>query len=133
MYIRIDTKLIKEIIVYAIIGGISAGLDSILFAVISMIGVNLYIANFISVNIGIITSFILNTRFNFKIKDNIQKRLIRFLTIGYVGMSISTVILYIGKELWGIDAILVKLISVVVVAILQFILNKLITYRKGIN
>lgn len=133
MYIRIDTKLIKEIIVYAIIGGISAGLDSILFAVISMIGVNLYIANFISVNIGIITSFILNTRFNFKIKDNIQKRLIRFLTIGYVGMSISTVILYIGKELWGIDEILVKLISVVVVAILQFILNKLITYRKGIN
>lgn len=130
---RIDTKLIKEIFVYGVIGGISAGLDSILFAIISTIGVNLYIANFISVNIGIITSFILNTYFNFKIKDNIRKRLIRFFAVGYVGMSISTLMLYIGKEMWEMDEILVKLISVVIVAIIQFILNKLITYRKGIN
>ena len=131
--ILIDKVLIKEILIYGIIGVIAAGGDSILFGVLSNMGINLYIANFISVNVGIGTSFVLNTYINFKTTNSIRKRLLRFFSVGYIGMIISTLMLYVGEDLLDFNILLVKLASVVIVAVIQFILNKLITYKKGLD
>lgn len=128
---QISLKLIKEIFLYGIIGGISAGLDSIAFASIAKLGVNIYIANFISINLGIITSFMLNTYLNFRVKDNIKRRMMSFFGVGYIGMVISTLILYVGNDIWGLHIMFVKITSVVIVAAVQFILNKFITYKRS--
>lgn len=122
--------IIRELFLYGIIGGISATLDSLFFAFLDNLKINIYIANLISINIGITVSFFLNTYFNFKLKNNLIKRAISFFSVGYIGMLLSMLILYIGTNLINIKAIFVKLFSVIIVAMFQFILNKIITYRE---
>jgi len=123
-------KIIKEILLYGIIGATCASIDSICFIILGYLGLDKYIANFISINIGILLSFILNTYFNFKMTDKLGKRAISFFSVGYSGMLLSMIILYIGCDVLSISSTIIKLFSVVIVAVFQFILNKLITYRR---
>lgn len=90
-----------------------------------------FIANFISVNVGIIGSFILNTFLNFKVYDYLLKRAITFFIIGYCGLGLSMLIMYLGIEVFDYKELVVKIFSIILVALFQFILNKLVTYRKG--
>lgn len=123
--------LLKQIFIYGIIGATTASIDSIVFIMLQNINLNKYLANFISINIGILLSFILNTYLNFKVTDNLLKRGISFFSVGYFGMLLSMIILYIGTDIFKFNSIVIKLFSVIVVAAFQFVLNKLITYKKG--
>ncbi|MDP4093076.1 MAG: GtrA family protein [Bacillota bacterium] len=128
--IIIRLPLIREMFLYGIFGAMSAGLDSLSFIGLRHLHVWLYAANFISINLGITLSFFLNTYLNFKKTDNLGKRAISFYSVGYSGLLLSMGILYIGTSWLNIHEIVVKLFSVVIVAAFQFVLNKLITFRK---
>ena len=122
-------QIIREIILYGIIGSTCATIDSVLFIVLFKVGMNVYFANFIGINIGIFCSFMLNTYCNFKKTDKIVRRGLKFLSIGYCGLVLSMVILYIGTQQYNCYEINVKLFSIIIVAIFQFLLNKFVTYR----
>ncbi|AZU63994.1 GtrA family protein [Neobacillus mesonae] len=123
--------LLRQMILYGIIGGISALTDSVVFYYMhETLGV--YTSNFISINVGITLSFFMNTFLNFKTKDNLLKRAASFFAVGYTGLLISMLIMFVGVELLQCDEMPVKLFSVIVVAALQFLLNKLITFRRSI-
>ena len=120
---------LMQFIKYGIIGGICAGLDYFLSILIhDSLGISEFIANFIGVNSGIALSFILNTFLNFKQTDDIWRKALSFFGIGYFGLALSTGIIALCK-VFDMDFRISKLISVVVVALIQFVLNKLITYR----
>lgn len=87
-------------------------------------------SNFISVNIGIFLSFILNTYFNFKKSDRLALRAVSFFAVGYAGLLLSLLILYIGADMLYINDLVVKLFSIVIVALFQFVLNKTVTYSR---
>ena len=121
--------LIKQLISYGIIGGISSGLVFCVYVVLTHVGLNELIANLISVNIGIACSFIFNSVITFKMTDKKLKRCAKFFLVGYCGLGLSTLILFIGTKIFLANEIIVKLISVFIVALFQFVLNKLITFR----
>lgn len=123
-------KFFKEVTLYGIIGGCSATADSIIFYFLSL-KINIYVSNIISINVGIILSFLLNTYLNFGLKDNLLKRAVRFICIGYSGLLLSIIILFIGSDLYNFEEMPVKIFSVFVVAAFQFVLNKLITFREN--
>jgi putative flippase GtrA len=75
-------------------------------------------------------SFVLNSYFNFKVKDRLLKRALSFYTIGYIGLLISTGILFVGLHIFEIPEMTVKIVSIFIVATIQFILNKTITFKK---
>lgn len=122
--------ILKEMILYGIIGLTSSTVDSLMFILFRKFDIYVLIANFLSINIGITMSFFLNTFFNFKQKDNIVKKAISFFCVGYIGLVLSTVLMYIFVTILKYNEIIIKIISVFVVAIIQFILNKLFTYKK---
>jgi len=122
-------RLIREIILYGIIGGFSATIDSIIFYWLSQ-SINIYVSNFISINTGILISFLLNTYVNFKAKDKIRFRAVSFFSVGYTGLGLSMLILYIGVEVLNYREMFVKILSVFIVAAVQFTLNKMITFRR---
>lgn len=122
--------ILKEGFLYGIIGLTSSTIDSLTYFLLRYISVNLYVANFIGINIGITISFLCNTFFNFKQKDHLLKRGISFFSVGYVGLCISMLIMNIFVENLHWNEVLVKIASIIFVAIVQFILNKLITYRR---
>ncbi|WP_348920665.1 GtrA family protein [Enterococcus rotai] len=128
---RQNRKLIKELLLYGIIGGLCSTIDTIVFLFLRQLNMGVFIANFISVNVGIIGSFILNTFLNFKVYDYLLKRAITFFIIGYCGLGLSMLIMYLGIEVFDYKELVVKIFSIILVALFQFILNKLVTYRKG--
>jgi putative flippase GtrA len=88
-------------------------------------------ANIISIHVGIFMSFILNRSFNFKVKDKTTQRFLSFYAVGLTGLGISELMLYLMVTLGGMNELLCKLISIVVVALIQFLLNKYITFKSA--
>ncbi len=122
--------LIREMFLYGVFGLTSAGIDTLSFWGFSYLAMSVLTANFISVNIGITVSFFLNTFINFRKSTELGKRAVKFFGVGYIGLALSTVIMFIGVNVMEQNKMLVKIISVFVAAAVQYVLNKFVTYRN---
>jgi len=121
----------RNIILYGIIGSFSAIIDFIIFyTLVNILGVFYLVSNIISVSIGIVISFILNKNYNFKVRDRILKRFFIFISIGLSGMLLSSTLLYLFVDILYFDKIISKISSIVLVVSIQFLLNKIITFKK---
>lgn len=87
------------------------------------------LANLISSAAAIFHNFVLNALFNFKKRDKLPARLLSFYAIGIVGIGITQVLFWIFSDGLGITANVVKPIAVVVVFIVQYNLNKWLSFR----
>lgn len=119
----------RQLILYGIIGSFSAFLDFLVYTALVSMGLFYIHANCISVLVGIGSSFLLNRHFNFKVKDAVLRRFVIFLIIGLAGLLLSNLVLYGCIEWMGIDKLVSKLLSIILVALFQFVLNKYITFK----
>lgn len=119
----------RELILYGIIGGFCATLDFVVYLLLSKV-MPILAANIISVHCGIFCSFMLNRQFNFKVKDKTPQRFIMFYIVGLSGLAVSELLIYLLSIRLGMDYRWSKLITVFVAALLQFLLNKFITFKK---
>lgn len=122
----------RELILYGIIGGFCAALDFGVYTVLGYI-IPFLIANIISVHCGIICSFFLNRNLNFKVKDKTQKRFMSFYLVGLSGLGVSELLLWIFSTQLGLNHLSVKLVTVIIVALYQYFLNKFITFKTSNN
>lgn len=122
----------RELILYGIIGGFCAALDFGVYTLLGLI-IPFLIANIISVHCGIICSFLLNRNFNFKVKDKTKRRFLSFYLVGLSGLGISELLLWIFSTRMGLNHLAVKLATVVIVALYQFLLNKYVTFKTENN
>lgn len=121
----------RNLILYGIIGGFCAALDFGIYTALCYWNIMPYLwANIISIHIGIFTSFALNRSLNFKVKDKPATRFLSFYAVGLIGLGISELMLYLMVTIGGLNELLCKLISIVVVALIQFFLNKYITFKS---
>ena len=126
---RLNRILVRQLVLYGVIGVTAAGLDFLVFTLLTNWGWAVLLANLISVNLGIATSFLLNAYFNFQRTDRLGRRAAMFFMVGWTGLALSTGILYLGVHLLDRSATATKLVSIVFVALTQFALNKKITFR----
>lgn len=121
----------RNLILYGLIGCLSSGLDFCVFTgLTSLMGVNYLFANCLSVVVGISVSFYLNRTYNFQVKDHVKRRFLTFLLVGFSGLLLSNVILYVGIDILHGAEIISKLASIVLVVGFQFLLNKFITFKE---
>ena len=130
----------RNLILYGIIGGFCAALDYavstglVYSKILPDITVFGYLFNAeqvalaIGIHVGIFTSFILNRSYNFKVKNKTAVRFLSFYAIGLFGWFISAVMLHYMVVLGDMKFWAFKLIATVVVALIQFVLNKFITF-----
>ena len=121
----------RQLFLYGVIGGFSAFVDFCVYWILCKVGTPYLVANVISVHCGIICSFLLNRSYNFKVKDKAKLRFLSFYIIGLIGLAISSGMLYLGVSYYHFSEIYTKITTIVVVALLQFALNKFITFRKN--
>ena len=120
----------RNLILYGIIGGFCAALDFGVYSVLIYLDIMPYLwANVISIHIGIFTSFLLNRSLNFRVKDKTAVRFLSFYVVGLVGLGISELMLFCMVTVGGWNELICKLLSIVVVALVQFLLNKYITFK----
>ena len=129
MFLKKYINKYKNLLLYGVIGCCASGLDFAIYSLL-ILSINYILANCISVLGGITTSFLLNRKYNFKVKDRTFKRFVTFLSIGLCGMLISNLILYICIDIFDIHKLVSKLLSIVLVVIVQYLLNKNITFKQ---
>jgi len=131
-FLAIIYQRFRNLILYGIIGGFCSALDFVIYTLLCHFDVLPYLwANVISVHIGIFTSFVLNRQLNFKIKDKTPQRFISFYLVGLTGLGISSLMLYLMVDYAHWNEIVCKLITIVIVALVQYFLNKYITFKPS--
>ncbi len=124
----------RHLILYGIIGSFSSTLDFLIYTVlVQVVGLQYLLSNCISVLGGITTSFILNRNYNFKVKDHAKRRFSIFLTVGLCGLVMSNIILYLCIDVWSMNKLISKLLSIVLVVLFQFLINKYFTFKPSNN
>ena len=100
-------------------------LDLVLFLVLyNVVGMHEQIATAISTSAGITNNFLLNSYLNFRKRDGMLRRFARFYSVGLLGIALVAVLLLVFHTWLGVDANIVKIASMLVVAVVQFFLNK---------
>jgi len=122
----------RNLILYGLIGGTCAMLDFIVYSGLCNI-IPFLVANVISTHCGIFCSFFLNRKYNFKVEDNMLRRFFSFYAVGLLGLAISEGLLSLLVNGFSIEKLVAKAITIFVVALLQFILNKFITFKVQSN
>ncbi len=115
----------RSFVLYQLIGVSGVLLDLVLFlGLYNALGVHEQIATVLSTSAGITNNFLLNSYLNFRRRDGMLRRFARFYTVGLFGIALVAALLVVFHTWMGIDANIVKVASMPVVAVLQFFLNK---------
>ena len=77
---------------------------------------------------GTMISFFLNRNLNFKVKDNVLRRMMIFFVVAFIGYLVSVVLLLLYVEYLLIDPMYSKPMTLPVILLIQFLLNKKITF-----
>ncbi len=124
----------RNLILYGIIGCCSSGLDFLIYTLlVSVFGWYYIVSNSLSVIAGITASFTLNRNYNFKVRDKTKQRFSIFLSVGLCGMMASNIILWCCIDKMEMNKIVAKILSIVMVVVLQFLINKYVTFKPTQN
>lgn len=125
-----ERKFSTHLILYIIIGFCAAIIDYGTFFIFEKRFKNISpeLASVLGQSAGFLFAFFLNTYYNFKKTDKLFKRFLSYFVITLVGMVISTLAIHYFKN--DMNIFILKLFCLIGVSILQFFLNKIITYKK---
>lgn len=120
--------LIRRFGVYCVVGACAFAADYSLFLLLISSGINTYLANAVGISAGIVVSFTLNGRYNFRKSDALALRASKFIIVAFTGMAVSTVSIMLLLSV-GVDVRVAKAVSMVLIFGMQFLANALWTFR----
>ena len=122
----------RAFVVYCFIGVTGVCLDFLIYYILTqMYDVHYQVANAIGVSCGICNNFFWNAFFNFKQKDRLLLRFCSFYCVGLLGLGISACLLWLFIGLFAWNELFSKGMIIFVVTVVQFTLNKCVTFRKS--
>ncbi len=121
----------REVISYAIIGVLCVCIDFVTYTTLCHFGLEYIIANVIGISAGILSSFTLNRIFTFRVKSHSLRRFLIFIMVGLFGMGISSGMLILLIEFLHTNELIAKVISIIFVGVMQFLMNKFITFKDN--
>ncbi|MDR3245028.1 MAG: GtrA family protein [Prevotellaceae bacterium] len=128
---KIQLKPYQQFISYGIIGSFCVSLDFLVYALLTqIIDIPYMFANIISTHCGILVSFMLNRHITFNVKNKVFVRFFSFYIIGITGLLLSSGLLFFLIERMETDKLVSKGMTIVIVAIIQFLLNKYISFKN---
>lgn len=120
----------KEFIKYCMIAAVGGIIDLLLFIMLhTYTGIHIQIVNLVSMLTGVTTNFILNYHFNFKAHSKFFRRYFSFLTIGTAGFLVVSIAVFIFVQQLGWNAIIVKISATMFATVVQYLLNRYISFR----
>lgn len=120
-----------QFLLYCLCGGIGVTTDYFVYYSALTFGVWYQTANIFGYLSGTLVSFFLNRKITFGIRDKLAYRLAMFLGVAVIGFSVSAVMLWFLVDLMLVDARIAKLLTLPVVVIIQFSMNRRITFFKN--
>lgn len=132
---KIKTEIYSEdfvqLVKYVLIGVLGLVVDSGIYTILTHFKMNVEIANIISSTCGIINNFLWNSYTNFKVHDRMILRFISYFIVGQITTVFTTVSLFIFVTKLGYPHLIVKIVATFVATLIQFVINKVVTFRKA--
>jgi putative flippase GtrA len=122
----------RNFVLYCFIGVSGVTLDTLTSWTLLWTGrVGMQPAYAIGYSAGTVLSFILNSRYNFKTSDWITLRFISFSLVAFLGWCATYEALNVLIGHYGFNRYLAKLPTMFIVVVLQYSLNRLISFRQA--
>ena len=122
----------KQFLLYCVIGASGVTLDFGIYSLLVKTRLLDYqAANAVGYSSGTLLSFILNARLNFRVTDKIPLRLTSFFSIAFLGWLVSAGLLHLLIGRFNFDKYLSKFATLIVVVLLQYNLNRRLSFRKA--
>ena len=132
LYKLLSHKLSKEFVKFAFVGVINTLINmGVLYILVNYFSVYYMVAAILAFLVAVTNSFIMNTLWTFKsdIADKTHSKLSKFFLISTIAALFNLLFLYIFTEFLGIWYMLSQLFAIVLTLLINFIGNKLWTYR----
>lgn len=120
-----------QFLLYCLCGGIGVTTDYFVYYAALTFGVWYQVANVFGYLSGTLISFFLNRKITFGVRDKLARRLVMFVGVAGIGYSASAVILWLMVDIMSVDARIAKLLTLPVVVIIQFLMNRRITFNEN--
>jgi len=121
---------ITRFIKYGLVGVLGLVVDMAVFYLMNKkLGINYVVSNIASSSLAVIHNFILNSYFTFNVTDKKLQRFLSFYAIALIGMAISTGLLALFIDVLKLDSMISKLLSIIIVALIQYFFNNKLTFR----
>lgn len=128
---KIRAALPKQFVLYCVIGASGVTLDFGIYSLlVKTLAVDYQIANAVGYASGTLLSFILNARFNFRVDNKLALRLLIFCGVALLGWLVSAGLLQLLIGHYGFNKYLAKAATLVAVVLLQYNLNRRLSFRK---
>lgn len=129
----------KEIISYLVFGGLTTIVSLGVYYILTNTILNPYnnielqISNIVSWIISVTFAYITNKKYVFKSKDRKIKEMISFYTSRLVTLFIDMIIMFIFVSILNFDDTIIKIISQIIIIILNYILSKFLVFKEVKN
>ena len=123
-----NEKLLLQIFKFVIVGGTATVLDwAVYYVLYNFLHVNPLIANILSFSVSVIYNYIASVKWVFDVnKDKSKVRMaIEFLVFSVIGLLLSELLLWIGIDKLGLNAMLVKIVATLIVMVFNFVTRKI--------
>ena len=131
--LKISDKSTKYFFCYCICGLVGLTADYFFFYSALAIGIWYQGANLFAYFLGTLISFFLNRKITFDLQDQVARRLFFFLVIAAIGFCLSALMLWLMVDEMSLDPKIAKLLTLPLVVLLQFSLNRRITFDESKN
>ena len=120
-----------QFLLYSLLGALGMMLDFTVFYIVIEFSFSYQVANLIGYTSGTLLSFGLQRRYTFRVKNKTIFRLILFFVIAGIGYIFSAVLLWFFVEYHNFNIKISKIFTLPMVAVLQYLLNRKITFGKN--
>ena len=122
----------KQFLLYCVIGCCGTALTCLTYALlVRFAGLHYQAANAIGYTAGTGLSFLLNSRYNFRVRDQQLRRFGTFFAVALAGFVASAGLLRVLIGYYGLKVYSTYLIVIAVVVLVQYNLNRLLSFRKA--
>ena len=121
-------KLLLQIFKFVIVGGTATIIDwAIYYVLYNFLHMDPLIANIISFTISVIYNYIASVKWVFDVNKEKSKVtiFIEFIIFSVLGFFLSELLLWIGINKLGLNAMLVKVIATIIVMVFNFVTRKI--------
>lgn len=122
-----------QLLLYCLCGGIGVTTDYLIYYTALTFGLWYQAANVLGYLSGTLVSFFLNRKITFGVHDKLAHRLAVFLGVAAIGFAVSALMLWLMVDFMTVDAKIAKLLTLPVVVIIQFSLNRRITFSENLR
>lgn len=124
----------KEVILYLFFGVMTTAVNILMFQVCRLVGVDLFLSNLIAWIISVLTAFITNKLFVFESKNasffHMAKETILFFSARVFSLGVDMAVIAFMVQFLLIHELISKVISNVIVIIVNYVLSKFIIFKK---